>query len=155
MKSAVALLALAIAAATPAAADQRIRLLPPEEYDHSYQGNLVLIVAKNQEEVRAYCPGTKFHPLVGALACSFRNVPTVIMVSTRLHGRVPTHGRRHEIAHCNGWPGDHKGARVFEEWVTDAPPAPSAECKECWVGFGAPVPECYEHLPRLPTSGGK
>jgi hypothetical protein len=25
--------------------------------------------------------------------------------------------KRHEIAHCNGWPGDHRDARVFEDWA--------------------------------------
>jgi hypothetical protein len=24
---------------------------------------------------------------------------------------------RHETAHCNGWPGDHRGALPIEDWA--------------------------------------
>ena len=27
--------------------------------------------------------------------------------------------RRHEIAHCNGWPGDHRGALPIEDWAPE------------------------------------
>jgi hypothetical protein len=29
---------------------------------------------------------------------------------------------RHEIAHCNGWPGDHRGALPIEDWALMDPP---------------------------------
>jgi hypothetical protein len=155
MKSAI-VLALAIAAATPAAATERMRLVPPPEYDHPYKGRwLRIIEAPSQEEVRRMCPETKFHPLIGALACTHRidaNICTIVIVSDSELNRVgfsPDVVRRHEIAHCNGWPADHKGALVYEEWVTDAP-KPAAECTG---GLGSALnPKCYEHLPRLPTS---
>jgi hypothetical protein len=60
VKTAIGLLtlALAIAAATPAAADPTpLRLIPPKEYDHPYKGNLVVHVADSQEDVRRLCPG--------------------------------------------------------------------------------------------------
>jgi hypothetical protein len=154
MKSALALLALAITAVTPAAAAERMRLVPPLEYDHPYKGRLRIIVAENQQEVRRMCPGTKFHPLIGALACTHRlsdTVCEVVMLSDDEINRVgfpPDMVRRHEIAHCNGWPADHKGALVFEEWVTDAPP-PAAECKEALGWVRALVPKCYEDLPKV------
>jgi hypothetical protein len=125
MKTAIALLALAIAAAAGAAADQTpLRLIPPKEYDHPYtKGTLIVSIASRQEEVRQACPGAPFHPQIGALGCSYAKAsfgcwvvlapPEVITAA----GFPPELVRRHEIAHCNGWPADHSGARVFVDWA--------------------------------------
>jgi hypothetical protein len=149
MKSAIALLALAIAPATPAAADNLVqnpplssffkeqppqrkplRLNPPPEYDHPYTGYLIVQTARDQDEVRRLC-NTKF-TLGVALACSYRREPdtlypkgscTVVILP---EAQLTAAGLpldliwRHEIAHCNGWPGDHKGALPI--WALIHPP---------------------------------
>jgi hypothetical protein len=54
MKTAIALLALAITATTPAAGREPmvLRLLPPPEYDHPYLGHLYVSRPETQAEVR-------------------------------------------------------------------------------------------------------
>jgi hypothetical protein len=122
VKTAIGLLTLALAIATPAAADPvPLRLIPPKQYDRPYKGDLQVTVAKSQQHVRELCPGTKFG-WIGALGCAhvIGNKCCVIMApdaDITKAGFPPDLIKRHEIAHCNGWPADHKGARVFEDWA--------------------------------------
>jgi hypothetical protein len=128
MKTAIALLALVISAAPAAADPTPLRLIPPEEYDHPYtKGKLIVYVASSPEEVRILCPGAPFHSQIGALGCAHPResfgcwvvlAPDAYITS---RGFPPELVRRHEIAHCNGWGADHKGARVFEDWA-EVPP---------------------------------
>ena len=92
------------------------KLLPPEEYDHPYAGKLKTIVVNSQADVRRMCPGIGFN-LGTALACTTRHMDercTIVVVpdaEIRKAGYDPAFVMRHEIAHCNGWPPDHRGAR--------------------------------------------
>ena len=90
------------------------RVLPPAEYDHPYKGHLRVTRVASEAEVREMCPGVTF--TLGALACTHRTslgcfVTMVSDAIIREHGTTPQTVLRHEIAHCNGWPGDHRGAR--------------------------------------------
>lgn len=88
-------------------------ILPPVEYDHTYTGQLKVNVVLTTKEIRFHCnlPETS-----GALACSFRGKICTIYVLPELElfrlGWNAKHVMRHEHGHCNGWGGDHKGARA-------------------------------------------
>ena len=64
-------------------------------------GDLAIWPVRTQQQVRNACPNAKFN-LGYALACAWRFSETCWIVM------VPDD--HHEIAHCNGWPGDHRGA---------------------------------------------
>ncbi len=82
--------------------------LPPPQYDHPFPGQ---VVEKRLSfaEVRRVCKG--------GLACSWPRV-TIRSKDGKIIGSyclviLPLHDRgtlkRHEVAHCNGWPADHPG----------------------------------------------
>jgi hypothetical protein len=108
----------------------RVRLMPPTEYDQPYSGSGDLRVtdAVSQDEVRGLCVGAAW-PKVGALGCSMKKVwgcHVVLAPEADLKRVGLTRGLtlRHEIAHCNGWPGDHRGALPIEDWaLMDLPEA--------------------------------
>jgi hypothetical protein len=114
MRIAIACISFLIAG-SPAQA-QKLRVLPPEEFDHPYTGPSVVVRARDQDHVREMCPGMKFN-LGVALGCSFRRpngVCLIIMAPDAVieaAGHSPDVVYRHEMAHCNGWPADHRGAR--------------------------------------------
>jgi hypothetical protein len=100
-------------------APQKWLIAPPVEYDHPYAGKLTVRLAKDQAEVRAWCPGAKWKTNV-MLACAFPGPEfcTIVMASAEVlweQGFTPEIILRHETAHCNGWPADHKGARVWQK----------------------------------------
>jgi hypothetical protein len=104
-----------IAAPVPAAKKARYvaELEPPSQYNHSYDGLVeerVLPVA----EVRVVCDSLgASHSSAdasapgGTAACAWVNDDTcfIILPDDEL-ASVDTY-RRHETAHCNGWPADH------------------------------------------------
>jgi hypothetical protein len=117
---AVGLAALMLIAA-PASAGEQLRLVPPKEYDHAYDGHLEIVPAHNQNHVRELCPGSNFS-MGEALACAHIRPGSCRIVMAhddviRAAGLPPDLVRHHELAHCNGWPGDHRGARPYEEWA--------------------------------------
>ena len=78
-------------------------LAPPPGYDHPYRGHMVETVMP-LAKARAIC-GKR-----GALAdaCSWTAHGTCYIVIPRggpVKGLAPY--RRHEVAHCNGWPANH------------------------------------------------
>jgi hypothetical protein len=80
------------------------KLEPPAQYNHPYDGQVVERVI-TLAEVRTLCMsmGT---PL-DTLACSWRSDGTCYIVLPS-DGMAPLDTyRRHEIAHCNGWPANH------------------------------------------------
>jgi hypothetical protein len=95
--------------------------MPPPEYDRPYDGVLVTTVANSQKQVREWCPDAKF-TLGVALACTHR-YPTgcrMVIASDKLltaAGFPAEMVKRHELAHCNGWPADHPGPRPFVDWA--------------------------------------
>jgi hypothetical protein len=79
-------------------------------------GNLAIWPVKTQQQVRDACPNAKFN-LGHALACAWRfpggETCWIVMVpddQIKAAGLPVELVKRHEIAHCNGWPGDHRGA---------------------------------------------
>jgi hypothetical protein len=104
-------------------------LTPPLEYDHPYSGELITVVVDSQDKVRELCPGAKFNPNIGAIACARRGINSdqgkcwIIIANDELItslGHIPDRVRDHEIAHCNGWPADHRGALAFKGAVLNA-----------------------------------
>jgi hypothetical protein len=105
-----------------------LRLMPPKEYDHPYSGAGALVVthAASQNEVRELCPRAAF-PRAGAFGCA-QTLPGGCWVVVAPEADMKVVGLtmditlRHEIAHCNGWPGDHRGALPIEDWALMDPP---------------------------------
>jgi hypothetical protein len=130
MKTLISLLALTLIAAPAAAGGKprEVRLVPPPEYERPYKGELVIVDA-NQEMVREKCPAAKF-TLGVSLGCAHRGA-TYCWIYLAPKADMKAAGfpydlvLRHEIAHCNGWPGDHRDARVFHDWAEE--PAPEAK----------------------------
>jgi hypothetical protein len=105
-------------------------LLPPEEYDYPYTGQLKITI-HTQDEIRRLCPAyqkTPFSQQWPTIACNHRFGPSDfplpaeecwIKIATpkelRAAGTSWEVTLRHEIAHCNGWPGTHPGSRPQSE----------------------------------------
>lgn len=80
------------------------RLEPPAKYDHPYNGQIVERVVP-EVEVRSLCMSMGLDLVT--VACSWRSNNTCYIVLPN-DGQAPVETfRRHEIAHCNGWPADH------------------------------------------------
>jgi hypothetical protein len=100
--------------ASPAQAQRGF--LPPEEFDHPFEGRVVIQEAKDRDYVRRLCPNMPF--TIDPLGCSyiFRGIRLCGIVKVpdediRAAGHDPEVFMRHELGHCNGWGSDHKGAR--------------------------------------------
>ena len=86
--------------------------LPPLEYDHQYTGKLTVLKQDDYLLIRELC-----RDVPTAIACSYRvydiasgtTISCLIMLGPVAHD--DPNALRHEIGHCNGWPGDHPGAR--------------------------------------------
>ena len=119
------LAAFVVCSAARAEAPKKYYIEPPAEYDHPYKGELFEWTVKDQAELRAMCPNTKFN-LGFALACTMPQGGRCWMFlvpDDEIKKFFPLDlVKRHEIAHCNGWPGDHRGARAWQDWA-----APAAE----------------------------
>jgi len=90
-------------------------LLPPPQYDHVFMGQLTIKMLTSTEEMSRVCNKP---PDTGTIGCSVhpysRERCTIyLMEDSYLKQRGWNTGDllRHEIAHCNGWPGDHPGWR--------------------------------------------
>jgi hypothetical protein len=80
------------------------RLDPPARYDHPYNGQVVERVVP-EAEVRSLCMSMGADAI--GVACSWQSNGTCNIVLPS-DGRAPVAAfRRHEIAHCNGWPANH------------------------------------------------
>lgn len=101
--------------------NDHLRLIPPPEYDHPYTGQLTVVQARDQDHVGQLCPGVKFGPELGALACSYADrLSCTIVISPDAYLKAKGLHRglvmNHELAHCNGWPGNHPGALPYHDW---------------------------------------
>src|SRR6516164_10483837 len=98
-------------------------ILPPEQYDHDYEGDLTIKIVDTLEELHALCKldGPQL------LACSTHNSRSCLIVMVkdevmRQHGWTTGLLFRHERGHCNGWGGDHAGERPLTSnthWVAE------------------------------------
>ena len=94
-------------------------ILPPIEFDGPYKGELIVTVVSHEELVRR-CPGL----WAGVLACAktygerIRPIRCEIFIEDEKAITARGYTRelmlRHEIGHCNGWPGDHPGQRPYD-----------------------------------------
>jgi hypothetical protein len=83
---------------------QDIKLAPPARYNHPYDGPVVERVMP-VAEVRTLCTSQGASPR--AVACSWVSDGTCyIVLPSDEQAPVSTY-RRHETAHCNGWPAQH------------------------------------------------
>ena len=114
MKTALAIL---LVTATTAHAQTPVRhvWLPPAQYDHAYDGKLIIGRVQSSAEVRQHCPAAQWAPGFDA-ACARRltdyPICYVVMLEDKeliARGFNPAHVLRHEIGHCNGWNGNHAG----------------------------------------------
>ena len=101
-KALLLLLPLLTSCASPAYVDSVLE--PPGRYNYPYEGPVVEYVM-TLVNVRQLCASRGAFGLIAA--CSFVDDGTCYMV-------LPSDGqtsvatyRRHETAHCNGWPADH------------------------------------------------
>jgi hypothetical protein len=79
-------------------------LEPPAQFNHPYSGPVVERVMP-VAQVRALC--TSKGGSAKGVACSWvSNGTCYIVLPNDEQAPVSTY-RRHEIAHCNGWPADH------------------------------------------------
>jgi hypothetical protein len=81
-----------------------IEVEPPAQYNHPYQG-LVVERVMPVGEVRALCTSQGASPR--GVACSWvSDGACYIVLPNDEQAPVSTY-RRHETAHCNGWPANH------------------------------------------------
>lgn len=103
--------------------DKALVPLPPPEYDKPYNGRLLVIDVETTAEFTGLCgidPAFIYIASacagIGLTAKKFgQNVDCVIVLAPETIfariGATRTLALRHELAHCNGWPADHPGAR--------------------------------------------
>jgi hypothetical protein len=117
---------MALAFASPAAHDAERSLgasfqgsVPPPEFDKPYTGDLTIWRIDSHQIIRETCVGVKFPPeFESSFACIAPVKPpyaecTIFLASDELLRRAEiklSSLLRHELAHCNGWPGDHPNA---------------------------------------------
>src|SRR5262245_2668562 len=92
------------------------KILPPKEYDHPFQGTVVEIIATEIEQMAIACaPNPLAAKAMGCAAkvdrpeyayprCYVFIAPDWYLKKNRVTLDAV---RRHEIAHCNGWPQSH------------------------------------------------
>jgi hypothetical protein len=79
-------------------------LEPPAQFNHPYSGPVVERVMP-VAQVRALC--TSKGGSAKGVACSWVSSGTCYIVLPNDEQAPVSTYRRHEIAHCNGWPADH------------------------------------------------
>ena len=87
------------------------KILPPPEYDYPYTGKLLLRRVDTLEELFLSCPNLPSY----ILGCAYKRPDScvVFMIADpfiKARGWTAKILLRHEIGHCNGWPGDHPGS---------------------------------------------
>ncbi len=80
------------------------KLEPPAQYNHPYNGQVVEQVMP-VAEVRTFCMSRGADAL--GVACSWQSDNTCYIVLPNDEKAPVATYRRHEIAHCNGWPANH------------------------------------------------
>jgi len=106
---------LALCATTPALADGPCTdQVPPARYTQMAAPDYELVTFTSQAELVRSCGGDRWSRY---LACALTDAPVIHMMSDNFFAQIagdPHKGRRwkdcliaHEVAHLNGWPGDH------------------------------------------------
>jgi hypothetical protein len=81
-----------------------VKLEPPVQYNHPYVGRVVERVMP-VAEARALCTSQGASPR--GVACSWVSDGTCYLVLPSDEQAPVSTYRRHETAHCNGWPSNH------------------------------------------------
>jgi hypothetical protein len=103
--------------------DQKtLTTFPPPEYDHPFSGKLeVHYLDDGALEIKAHCPANMYGQRLG---CMTINRPGYCQIYIGPIDELETYGLtditvlRHEIGHCNGWPGNHPNIRALKPGET-------------------------------------
>jgi len=116
------------------AAHARMRTsLPPAEYDKPYEGELTIRRLATEQEIRTACPKVNWqanyqsHATACSLVWNATRCDIYIVGDRALKAADMNYNvaLRHELGHCNGWPGDHKGGKkVFVDLPVTVPKLP-------------------------------
>jgi hypothetical protein len=128
--------ALLFMALQPAQAQQVRRQyadgLPPIEYDKPYTGELTIVRLTNEAEVLAICTVGKSKRACAKVIDGPPSRCVIIMLTDeklKIYGdNHPALVMRHELGHCNGWDGDHRGERgpIFTDTHIEMPKLPAS-----------------------------
>jgi hypothetical protein len=111
----IGIAALSVLSASAAHADTtRPSLLPPTEFDRPFDGTTVVERVDNLIDLKRAC-----YMLEGSVGCAHSSEGhcRITMMPDhyyRLHLMDPMDVFRHEMGHCNGWPGNHIGTNLYE-----------------------------------------
>jgi hypothetical protein len=84
--------------------------LPPANYDHSFDGQVVEHRLSNEAAAMA-CARIG----VSGASCMIKSGATCVIYIPTGYGKAMTaYYNKHEVAHCNGWPPYHPGGRFVE-----------------------------------------
>jgi len=85
--------------------------IPPPRYDHVYRGPVMERLV-SAGEMAQFCGG------VDEACATLRHGTCYIYYSQKRLPALTALIRRHEMGHCNGWPGSHPDARTVTryEW---------------------------------------
>jgi len=95
--------------------------IPPPEYDHPYTAGPIIVTRGDEKLMSQLCPKTTLPVTLGCRIHLSSTTPSpvcfIVIAKDELIeglGWKYEHVKRHEIAHCNGWAADHKGARSVD-----------------------------------------
>jgi hypothetical protein len=110
MKYLVAVLLILVA--SPARGDPHIT--PSAKYDHEFPGEIIVTEMPSEAKLRKLCEGfgATFNKST-AIACAFAHrgkcfIFTIDPIEMAYTSYTWEQVMRHERAHCNGWPSDHR-----------------------------------------------
>jgi hypothetical protein len=89
-------------------------VVPPAQYDHPYHGQVIIQLVRSEEELEQLCHNN-VRPSIACALEPWR--PDTCLIYMVTHDIREKYGwsvaiiLRHEIGHCNGWPGDHRNSR--------------------------------------------
>lgn len=87
---------------------------PPIQFLHAFAGPLV-VLERPYHEVDAACRSLGSTIARKVIACAKTDRGACVIVLPQIGAAFDARRRaalyRHELAHCNGWPADHRGAR--------------------------------------------
>jgi len=105
--------ALLLATGT-AHATEKGNTLPPAEFDKPFTGELEIVRIPNMQEMETTCKGSSKQAcaarLMNGARCTIFMLPDKWMKQHYGKNAI-AFMFRHELGHCNGWPGDHKNGR--------------------------------------------
>jgi hypothetical protein len=160
--------ALAIAAALAGTKDGPLKpparfrdryIAPPELFDKPYAGKLTIMRDQPKSTLKTVCPPDVYGLIPVACAswtqaldrCTVWLAPDEAI---RARGWPTSLVLRHEIAHCNGWPPDHKGARLATDpnWATPKAAEPPGWPPSWALAARPPVAKGDEPLTSAPPN---